>query len=238
MTTIGDRQRHHLEVLVDRIGARPPGSPANRRATDHVHASLAAAGRTVTALPFTTRWWQPGAGWLEFGGSRVEVAPNPYSPAGDVQGLAVRMGRLSDLERLEPRADTVLVLADDLAREQVLPAVFPFLSLPEHERIRTALHHLAPAAVVAVSDHWEPILEDPDLAFPSTTVPTAIGGPWRRARRCGSTPPGPSTKARASTCPSGSVRASGGWSCAPIWTRRPRPPAPSTTRPASRRCSP
>jgi Iap family predicted aminopeptidase len=175
MGTFGDRLRHHLEVLVEDIGARPPGSPANRRATDHVHGSLAAAGRTVTALPFTTRWWVPGTGWLEVDGARVAVDPNPYSPAGEVHGPAVRVGQLSDLEELEPDADMVLVLADDLAREQVLPAVFPFLSLPEHERIRTALHRLAPAAVVAVSDHWEPILEDPDLVFPSTTVPTAVG---------------------------------------------------------------
>lgn len=172
---IGDRIRHHLEVLVDDIGARPPGSPANRHATDHVHASLTAAGHPVTALPFTTRWWEPGTGWLETNGTRVEVDPNPYSPPGAVRGRAVLAGRLAELEALEPDPDAILVLTDDLACEQVLPAVFPFLSLPEHERIRAALHRLAPAAVVAVSDHWEPILEDPDLGFPSTTVPTAIG---------------------------------------------------------------
>lgn len=175
MPRIGERIRHHLEVLVDDIGARPPGSPANRRATDHVRACLTAAGRSVTALPFTTRWWEPGTGWLEVHGARHEVDPNPYSPAGEVRGRAVLAGRLTDLEALEPDPDAVLVLTDELAREQVLPGVFPFLSLPDHERIRAGLHRLAPAAIVAVSDHWEPILEDPDLHVPSTTVPTAIG---------------------------------------------------------------
>ncbi len=67
------------------------------------------------------------------------------------------------------------MLAGELSREQVLPAAFPFLSVPGHQRMRTALRQLAPAAVVAVADHWEPILEDPDLTFPSTTVPTSIG---------------------------------------------------------------
>ncbi len=174
-SSIRDRIRHHLEVLVDDIGARPPGSPTNRRATDHVHTTLTAADKPVTTLPFTTRWWEPGAGRLEVDGVRVEVDPDPYSPAADVHGRAVRVGRLSALEELGPDADMILVLTDELAREQVLPATFPFLSLPEHERIRTALHRLAPVAVVAVSDHWEPILEDPDLGFPSTTVPTAVG---------------------------------------------------------------
>ncbi len=176
MASIGDRIRHHLEVLVADIGARPPGSPANRRATDHVHASLTAAGQGVTALPFTTRWWEPGAGWLEAHGRRCTVDPNPYSPPGEVRGRAILVGRIAQLEALEPSPDAILVLTDELAGEQVLPAVFPFLSLPEHERIRAALHRLAPAAVVAVSDHWEPILEDPDLGFPSTTVPSDVGG--------------------------------------------------------------
>ncbi len=175
LACIRDRVGHHLEVLVGDIGARPPGSPANRRATDHVHASLGVVGRPVTALPFVTRWWEPGPGWLEVGGSRIEVEPNPYSPAGEARGRALIVDELPDLEELAPVPNTVLVLAGELAREQVLPAVFPFLSLPEHDRIRSALHRLAPAAVVAVSDHWEPILEDPDLAFPSTTVPTSIG---------------------------------------------------------------
>lgn len=172
---VSDRIRHHLSILVDDIGARPPGSPANRRATDHVEASLAAAGRPVTALPFTTRWWEPGTGWLEIDGQRVDVAPNPYSPAGEVEGRAVVASRLTELEHLAPDPDAILVLTDELAREQVLPAVFPFLSLPEHERLTAALHRLAPRGIVAVSDHWEPILEDPDLGLPSTTVPTTVG---------------------------------------------------------------
>ncbi len=176
MRHLDERIRHHLQVLVEHIGARPPGSPANRRATDHVGSCLAAAGCSVIALPFATRWWEPGAGWLELGGTRFEVAPNPYSPAGAVRGTAQVVADLDGLEQLTPRRDTVLVLAGELAGEQVLPEVFPFLDLPEHERIRAALLRLAPAAVVAVSDHWEPILEDPDLTFPSTTVPIAVGG--------------------------------------------------------------
>jgi len=175
MGQVRERIRHHLEVLVEDIGARPPGSPANRRATDHVHASLTAAGKTVTALPFTTLWWEPGGGWLEVHGARVAVEPNPYSPPADVLGPAVVVGQRSELEALERDAGAVLVLTDELAREQLLPACFPFLSLPEHERIRAALQRLAPAAIVVVSDRCEPVLEDPDLGIPSTTIPSAIG---------------------------------------------------------------
>ena len=179
MSDLRRRIRHHLEVLVERIGARPPGSPANRRASEHVAATLAGAGLEVREDAFTTRWWEPGEGWLEASGHRNTVMPNPYSPAGDVQGRAVLASRVEELEALGSAHDVVLVLTGGLAEEQLIPAGFPFLDPPEHARVRSELHRLAPAAVVAVSDHWEPILEDPDIAFPSTTVPGELGGKLR-----------------------------------------------------------
>ena len=179
MSDLRRRIRHHLEVLVERIGARPPGSPANRRASEHVAATLAGAGLEVREDAFTTRWWEPGEGWLEASGHRNTVMPNPYSPAGDVQGRAVLASRVEELEALGSAHDVVLVLTGGLAEEQLIPAGFPFLDPPEHARVRSALHRLAPAAVVAVSDHREPILEDPDLAFPSTTIPVELGGELR-----------------------------------------------------------
>ncbi len=190
MPGLRDRIDHHLEVLVDRIGARPPGSPANRRATEHASQVLRAADLHVREDPFTTRWWEPGTARLtvaaareggavhddtEVEGVTLELTPNPYSPAGTARGRALVARRVEDLEGLAPDGDRVLVLTDDLARSQLLPAVFPFLDLPEHAHIRAQLHRLAPAAVIAVSDHWEPILEDPDLPFPSVTLPTADG---------------------------------------------------------------
>lgn len=175
MSQVRERILQHLQVLVQEIGARPPGSPANRQATAYVEQVLTLAGSPPVAAPFTTRWWEPGDGHLEVGDVRVGVTPNPYSPTGDVRGRAVLAARIEQLEALSPAPGSVLVLTDELASGQLLPAAFPFLDLTEHRRIRAALHRLAPAAVVAVSDHWEPILEDPDLPFPSTTIPTELG---------------------------------------------------------------
>ena len=204
MPDLHHRIDHHLEVLVDHIGARPPGSPANRRATSHASQVLRDAGLHVREDPFTTRWWEPGRARLtvaattagravhsrtevdgrgsaatdgdtEVEGATIELLPNPYSPAGVARGSALVARRVEDLEGLQPDGDRVLVLTDALARTQLLPAVFPFLDLPEHADVRAQLHRLTPAAVIAVSDHWEPILEDPDLPFPSLTLSTAEG---------------------------------------------------------------
>jgi hypothetical protein len=82
----------HLRYLVETVGPRPRGSPANASATDHVRHVLASAGLPVLDLPFRTVWWEPGPGRLTAGGVEVEVAPNPYSPPCDVRAAAVRAG--------------------------------------------------------------------------------------------------------------------------------------------------
>lgn len=175
MAAVRQLLEEHLEFLVREVGARPPGSPANRRATAYVRDVLDGLGLAVVEHPFTTRWWEPGEGRLEFAAGTVAVAPNPYSPAGDVRGTTRDVTSVDELDQLQRAGDHVLVFRGELADEQVFPAAFPFLDLPDHARIRAAVARLAPRAVVAVSDHWQPILEDPDLRVPSTTVPTAVG---------------------------------------------------------------
>lgn len=175
MPSVRQLLEEHLDFLVRRVGARPPGSPANQRATAYVRDVLASCGLAVVEHPFTTRWWEPGDGRLEFAAGTVAVAPNPYSPAGDVRGPTRDVASVDQLDRLDEAADHILVLRGELVDEQVFPAAFPFLDVPDHARIRAALARLAPRAIVAVSDHWQPILEDPDLRVPSTTVPTAVG---------------------------------------------------------------
>lgn len=173
---LASRCEHHLQVLAGDLGARPPGSPANRQAATYAAAVLADAGLVVREHAFATRWWEPGPATLTLGATASSVAPDPYSPATEVQGPAVLVADLEALEALEHATGRVLVVAGPLAAQQVLPEAFPFLDLDDHARIRAALRRLAPAAVVAVSDHWEPFLEDPDLGIASVTVPTALGG--------------------------------------------------------------
>jgi aminopeptidase YwaD len=184
-TDVRQRIDGHLQVLVEQVGARPPGSPANRDAVAYAETVLRGCGLQVRRDEFETVWWEPGPGRLETAEATVEVAPNPYSPAGRVRGPLRRAERLEQLEDLGSAAGEVLVLAGELAREQIMPAAFPFLDLPVHTRVRDALHRLGPAAAIAVSDHWQPILEDPELTFPSTTVPTRLDASLREGEMVG-----------------------------------------------------
>ncbi|HVR79791.1 MAG TPA: M28 family peptidase [Acidimicrobiia bacterium] len=164
----------HLDTLVERIGPRPPGSPANRQATDYVTSVLTGAGLLVEATPFTTSWWEPGTGRLELAdGSSLEVGPNPYSPPGTVSGDIVRLDAWSELDADRPSLQgRVLVLGPALAGEPVMPKAFPFFSSEEHQHLIGFLEQQGPAAVIAVSDRHAslPTFEDPDLDFPSITI--------------------------------------------------------------------
>jgi aminopeptidase YwaD len=171
------RIEHHLRILVDEIGARPPGSPANRWATDHARRSLADAGLHVRLFPFRTRWWEPGTGRLATPAGTVEVTPNPYSRPCDVTGAVVRADTLATLDTIGDASARVLVLSGELTLAPVMPKSFPFYNPDEHRRLVAALEAVRPAAVLAASDQWQPIFEDADLQFPSATVlpPTVEG---------------------------------------------------------------
>jgi aminopeptidase YwaD len=161
-----DRVRHHLRRLVVDVGARPPGSPANRRANAHLLEVLERAGLTVREDPFTTRWWEPGTAELLVAGQQVPVTANPYSPATEVRGAVCR---LPADPSVAPPPGSVLLVGADLAPEPLFPAAFPFLSFPEHLALVERLVAARPAAVLTVSS-GPPILEDPDLALPSLTI--------------------------------------------------------------------
>lgn len=167
----------HLEILVERIGPRPPGSPANHRANDYLVDTLRGAGLDVTAVPFTTTWWRPGAARLEIAGESVALDPPPFSRPCDVSGPVRRFADRPALARAEDLSGSVLVLHGQLTTEPIFPKAFPFLELPEQRAFVDDLERLRPAAVVAVVERAGPyaFFEDPDLAFPYAIVGPDLG---------------------------------------------------------------
>jgi aminopeptidase YwaD len=175
-----DRSLHgevarHLQALAGDIGARPPGSPANRRAVAYAGQVLTTTDLDVRHHPFTTRWWEPGDGVLIGPTGTIDITPNPYSPSCEVKGPVVRASTLAELEAITDAAARVMVLDGELTREQLMPDCFPFAGAETHRRVVRAVEAARPLAVIAVSDHWEPVFEDPDVTFASTTIAGALG---------------------------------------------------------------
>lgn len=181
MGSASTRQRvgQHLHELAEVIGARPPGSPANARATAYVRRVLEDAGLRATEHPFRTRWWEPGAVELVVGGVGVAAIANPYSRPAEVDGVAVT---LQEAEAAQTTGG-IVILGDDLAPEPLMPRAFPFFQPAEHADLLERVEAVQPAAVVTVSRDV-PILEDPDLAFPSVTVPPEVASRLRAERAC------------------------------------------------------
>lgn len=176
-----ERVRRHLAWLVDGIGARPPGSPANHRANVYAREALERAGLLVHGYGFSTRWWEPGPATLVVDGVEVDVTANPYSPPARVSGPVVRLG--AEGPHL-PRgaAGAIVVLDAALTPEPLMPKAFPFANPTEHKALIERLEALEPAGVVAVSN-TVPIFEDPDLSFPSVTVPSEVAARLDSGRR-------------------------------------------------------
>ena len=94
---LAERIARHLQVLVEEIGPRPPGSPANRRATDHVSRVLAACGLDVQEQAFEATWWLPGPAGIDVGSDRIDLPPTPFGRPCDAVGPILRLASDTDL---------------------------------------------------------------------------------------------------------------------------------------------
>ena len=165
-------------MLAEEIGARPPGSPANRRATDYAICELVRCGWSVRTHQFTTRWWRPGGGFLGLpNGAHVPVDPNPFSLVGTARGRVASFASLADLETAGDLTGVIVLLEEPLSGP-VAPRHYPFYNPPEHQQLVRILEGARPAAVISVSSraHSLPTFNDADLSLMSTTV-----GPETRA---------------------------------------------------------
>jgi aminopeptidase YwaD len=167
----------HLAVLVEEIGPRPPGSPANRRATDHVRCTLASCGLDVREQPFEATWWLPGPAGIEIAGERIDLPPTPFGRPCDAAGPVLRLASDEDLASAMPAPGAVVVLDGLLSAEPYFPKAFPFLEIPGQRARLALLEGSRPAAVVAVVRDAGPYaaFEDGDLTFPYLAVPEAVG---------------------------------------------------------------
>lgn len=177
----------HLTALVRQIGPRPPGSPANRVATDYLRMVLRAAGLEVHEEPFTCRWWEPGSASVEVGGAWYEVPPTPFSRPCDVRGHVLRLSTDADLERTDIEPGRVVVIDGDLTTEPYFPKAFPFVDLPLQRARIERLEALRPAVLIAIvpAIRAEPVIEDGDLEFPYLQVTPTLGDRIRRHRAVG-----------------------------------------------------
>lgn len=171
-----ERARDVLTTLVEEIGCRPTGSQANQRAVDFFAEEARAAGMNVTLESFPVlHWEEEGATLSAADGSEFTVEPSPFSLPVEVTAPLTVAQSVDEIEQAGSLAGRILLLVGDVAREQLFPRNFPFVTFDEHQRIYRALDAAAPAAVLTALPRASgmvgalypaPMIEDGDFALP------------------------------------------------------------------------
>lgn len=176
MTHIEQELTRHLFHLGRTIGARPAGSAANGAAAGYIARSLENAGFTVAFQTYQCPMWEDLGTTLEVGSVAAPVGANPFSLPCDVQAPTVAAATLAELQVL-PMRGQVAVLYGQVAATPLAPKAWPWKG--EHDAaIVAALEQGAPEAVLMVQTHAAALarlIEDPDLALASATVPAEVG---------------------------------------------------------------
>lgn len=172
---LAEQVASYLSSLVVDLPNRRTGSPGNRAATDFFAWVAEGAGFAVEKPAFDCLDWRQGGAILQADGMDFAAQVSPYSLGCRVQAELVVVSTVEELEAANA-GGKVLLLCDEIAREQLMPKNFPFYNPEEHQRIIRLLEHQAPAAIVsATKENPEmagavypfPLIEDGDFDIPS-----------------------------------------------------------------------
>jgi aminopeptidase YwaD len=181
----------HLRKLCLEIPGRHVGSPGNQAATDYFARIAVSFGFQVETQAFDCMDWCHEAVRLSVGALPFEVFASPYSLGCHVSAPLLAASTVDELESVDA-ADKILLLRDDLTRQQLMPKNFPFYNPDEHKRIIQLLETKAPAAIIAAttrdlemvgSMYPFPLIEDGDFDIPSVYMTEEEG--MRLAARVG-----------------------------------------------------
>ena len=134
-------------------------------------------------------WVDHGASLKVVEGASFEVLSSPYSLPCEVRAPLVVARTLDDLIASQPQ-NSILLLAGEITREQLMPKNFPFYNPEHHQEVFRWLESKAPLAIItATSRNPElaggmypfPMIEDGDFDIPSVYMKDVEGDILARA---------------------------------------------------------
>jgi aminopeptidase YwaD len=120
---------------------------------------------------------------LALGHRSFGLHPGPYSPPADVEAPLVVARNMEELAEVSAEG-AVLLLIQDLAREQLFPREFPFFTAEEHEQFYVLLERKGPAAILAATGRNPetaggaypfPLIEDGGFPIPTAYTTDEMG---------------------------------------------------------------
>jgi len=173
----------YLNSLCREIHQRPVGSKGNTQANTLFQETVNKFGWKVESTPFQAMDWNAEGAELQIGSDAFQVYPSPYSLGCSLEAQLVAAGTLTELENVIA-SGKLLLLHDELTREQLMPKNFVFYNPEEHQQIISLLEEKNPEAILAATSRNAalaggvypfPLIEDGDFQIPSVYLTESEG---------------------------------------------------------------
>lgn len=164
-----------LKTLCEEIPERSVGSEGNRQATSYFEKELSSSGWKTEISELDVMDWEDGGAALQVADQSFHVLASPYSLGCSVQAPLVSVSCLEELEGKDI-SGKILLLHNDIAKEQLMPKNFVFYNPAEHQKIIALLEQMQPAAIISATSRNAalaggsypfPLIEDGDFDIPS-----------------------------------------------------------------------
>ncbi len=164
-----------LKTLCVDISERCVGSEGNRKATEFFKDQLTSLGWETESQEFDAVDWNDGGATLLAGKKEFNVLVSPYSLGCSVNAILEGASNINELENGNFR-DKIILLHDEIAKEQLMPKNFVFYNPESHQKIINLLESSGARAIICATGRNAalaggvypfPLIEDGDFDIPS-----------------------------------------------------------------------
>jgi len=172
---LNNKSQSYLHKLCVEIPTRQVGSQGNRDATDLFADVVASYGFRIERQEFDCMDWTEDGVDLVVDGERFEAHASPYSLGCKVQAPLDVISTVKELEAAD-LTGKIALLQGEIAKEQLMPKIFPFYNPDEHKAIYQLLESRQPSAIISATSknpslagavYPFPLIEDGDFDIPS-----------------------------------------------------------------------
>lgn len=173
----------HLHKLCVDITNRYVGSPGNILAAEYVEDQLQKLGWSTDRQNFDAFDWHSDGATLVIGDRKMDVSSSPYALGCDVSGHLSIASNMAELEKIDA-SGRILVIKDELAKEQLMPKGFVFYNPEYHKKTIALLENSRAEAIIFLvsksgfhegGEYPFPIIEDGDFNIPSVFLAEEAG---------------------------------------------------------------
>ncbi len=185
---LNKKAKGYLQRLCVDIPNRRVGSDGNRQATDYFGGLMSSMGYDLEYPEFDCIDWTEDGARLGFEGETFQAQVSPYSLGCLLGAPLAAVSTIDELEASEIMGQIVM-LHGEIAKEQLMPKLFPFYNPAEHKYIIQLLEVKAPAAIIAATTEDPylagglspfPLIEDGDFHIPSVYMTAEEGDRLRK----------------------------------------------------------